>query len=185
MAAMAGSGWQGAQEEAKQSPSVGRSLPRRHWGRRWSVAAAAVCAMCAMCVCGVRSGRDNSESLSGCANRDGLRGRGGDRVRGSSSPAWHSLHNKGMCRDMPLLLINSQQMLYIQSRGQKWANIMNNLVFFKPRTDESQRELSLKICMPSKAETNAWIHRKHVSIPPIPDAATAPRSAKKTGPWFC
>ena len=151
MAAMAGSGWQGAQEEAKQSPSVRRSLPRRHWGRRWSVAAAAVCAMC---VCGVRSGRDNSESLSGCANRDGSRGRGGDGLRGSSSPAWHSLH-KGMCRHMPLLLIHSQQMLYIQTRGQKWANNMNNLVCFKPRTDVSQRELSLKICMPSKAGTNA------------------------------
>ena len=58
MAAMAGwQEWQGAQEEAKQSPSVGPSLGggavAARWRGRWSVAAAAVRAMC---VCGMRSG---------------------------------------------------------------------------------------------------------------------------------
>ena len=68
MAAMAG--WQGAQEEAKQSPSVGPSL-----------GGGAVAGEVVRCGGGgardvrVRhEERDNSESLSGCANRHGSRG---------------------------------------------------------------------------------------------------------------
>ena len=125
MAAMAG--WQGAQEEAKQSPSVGPSL-----------GGGAVAAEVVRCGGGgVRDvrvrheERDNSESLSGCANRHGSRGRGGDGLRGSSSPAWHVPPHAPPPDTLSTNAVHTEQ-------RQKWANNMNNLVCFSPEQTKAK-----------------------------------------------